>query len=132
MTQQVTQHGNDDGCRAAGRAAAKRVVSMGDRIAGEQIVQCWTCRYCLAGADWMCAVHDMFGLKGFDLPWRSLCCAHRSATSDFDELNWHTRRYGRGSGGYEQSKLADLLFTLELHRRLDRSGSPVIATAAHS
>ncbi|HYI34839.1 MAG TPA: oxidoreductase [Glaciibacter sp.] len=57
--------------------------------------------------------------------------AHRSATIDFDDLNWHTRRYGRGSGGYEQSKLANLLFTLELQRRLDRSGSPVIATAAH-
>jgi NAD(P)-dependent dehydrogenase (short-subunit alcohol dehydrogenase family) len=57
--------------------------------------------------------------------------AHRSATIDLDDLNWHTRRYGRGSGGYEQSKLANLLFTLELHRRLDRSGSPVIATAAH-
>jgi NAD(P)-dependent dehydrogenase (short-subunit alcohol dehydrogenase family) len=57
--------------------------------------------------------------------------AHRSATIDFDDLNWHTRRYGLGSGGYEQSKLANLLFTLELQRRLDRSGSPVIATAAH-
>ncbi len=57
--------------------------------------------------------------------------AHRTATIDFDDLNWHTRRYGRGSGGYEQSKLANLLFTLELQRRLERSGSPVIATAAH-
>ena len=57
--------------------------------------------------------------------------AHRSATIDFDDLNWHTRRYGSGSGGYEQSKLANLLFTLELQRRLERSGSPVIATAAH-
>ena len=57
--------------------------------------------------------------------------AHRSATIAFDDLNWHTRRYGRGSGGYEQSKLANLLFTLELQRRLERSGSPVIATAAH-
>jgi NAD(P)-dependent dehydrogenase (short-subunit alcohol dehydrogenase family) len=57
--------------------------------------------------------------------------AHRSATIDFEDLNWHTRRYGTGSGGYEQSKLANLLFTLELQRRLDESGSPVIATAAH-
>jgi NAD(P)-dependent dehydrogenase (short-subunit alcohol dehydrogenase family) len=57
--------------------------------------------------------------------------AHRSATIDFDDLNWHTRRYGTGSGGYEQSKLANLLFTLELQRRLEGSGSPVIATAAH-
>ncbi|MGC5172194.1 oxidoreductase [Microbacterium sp. DT81.1] len=57
--------------------------------------------------------------------------AHRSATIDFDDLNWHTRRYGTGSGGYEQSKLANLLFTLELQRRLEGSGSPVIATASH-
>ena len=49
--------------------------------------------------------------------------AHRSATIDFDDLNWHTRRYGSGSGGYEQSKLANLLFTLELQRRLEGSGS---------
>ncbi|GAA1980039.1 oxidoreductase [Microbacterium pumilum] len=57
--------------------------------------------------------------------------AHRSATMDFDDLNWLTRRYGTGSGGYEQSKLANLLFTLELQRRLERSGLPVIAVAAH-
>ncbi|MCU1441600.1 MAG: putative oxidoreductase, short-chain dehydrogenase/reductase family [Rhodoglobus sp.] len=57
--------------------------------------------------------------------------AHRSGTIDFDDLNWATRRYGGGSGAYEQSKLANLLFTLELQRRLEASGSPVIATAAH-
>jgi NAD(P)-dependent dehydrogenase (short-subunit alcohol dehydrogenase family) len=57
--------------------------------------------------------------------------AHRSATMNFDDLNWRTRRYGSGSHGYEQSKLANLLFTLELQRRLERSGSTVIATAAH-
>lgn len=32
---------------------------------------------------------------------------------------------------YGQSKLANLLFTLELQRRLDGVGSPVLATAAH-
>ncbi|MBC7760234.1 MAG: SDR family NAD(P)-dependent oxidoreductase [Candidatus Saccharibacteria bacterium] len=57
--------------------------------------------------------------------------AHRSGTIDFDDLNWATRRYGGGSGAYEQSKLANLLFTLELQRRLEASGSSVIATAAH-
>ncbi|MCU1424724.1 MAG: putative oxidoreductase, short-chain dehydrogenase/reductase family [Microbacteriaceae bacterium] len=57
--------------------------------------------------------------------------AHRSGAIDFDDLNWETRRYGNGSGGYEQSKLANLLFTLELQRRLAQAGSPVIATAAH-
>ena len=57
--------------------------------------------------------------------------AHRSGTIDFDDLNWATQRYGGGSGAYEQSKLANLLFTLELQRRLEASGSSVIATAAH-
>ena len=57
--------------------------------------------------------------------------AHRSGRIDFDDLNWATRRYGAGSGAYEQSKLANLLFTLELQRRFEASGSRVIATAAH-
>jgi threonine dehydrogenase-like Zn-dependent dehydrogenase len=52
---------------AGGDAAlAKRGVAIGDRVACEQIVPCWSCRYCLEGAYWMCAVHDMFGFKGFD------------------------------------------------------------------
>ncbi len=57
--------------------------------------------------------------------------AHRSGTIDFDDLNWATRRYGSGAGAYEQSKLANLLFTLELQRRLAAACSAVIATAAH-
>lgn len=44
----------------------KRKVALGDRIACEQIVPCWECRYCLEGAYWMCNVHDMFGFKGYD------------------------------------------------------------------
>jgi threonine dehydrogenase-like Zn-dependent dehydrogenase len=44
----------------------KRKLALGDRIACEQIVPCWECRYCLEGAYWMCAVHDMFGFKGYD------------------------------------------------------------------
>ena len=56
--------------------------------------------------------------------------AHRTGTIDFDDLNWTTRRYRRGAA-YAQSKLANLLFTLELQRRLEASGSAVIATAAH-
>lgn len=47
-------------------ALAKRGVAIGDRIACEQIVPCWECRYCLMGAYWMCGPHDMFGFKGFD------------------------------------------------------------------
>jgi NAD(P)-dependent dehydrogenase (short-subunit alcohol dehydrogenase family) len=56
--------------------------------------------------------------------------AHRSATLDLADLNWNSRRY-RSSAAYGQSKLANLLFTLELQRRLSASGSPVRALAAH-
>jgi NAD(P)-dependent dehydrogenase (short-subunit alcohol dehydrogenase family) len=56
--------------------------------------------------------------------------AHRTGAIDFDDLNWTTRPYRRGAA-YAQSKLANLLFTLELQRRLEASGSAVIATAAH-
>ncbi len=57
--------------------------------------------------------------------------AHKAGTIDFDDLNWHTREYRGGSRAYSQSKLANLLFTLELQRRLHASGSPVLAMAAH-
>ena len=56
---------------------------------------------------------------------------HRSGRIDFDDLNFATRPYGGGSAGYAQSKLANLLFTLELQRRLTAAGSDVLATAAH-
>jgi NAD(P)-dependent dehydrogenase (short-subunit alcohol dehydrogenase family) len=55
--------------------------------------------------------------------------AHRMGTIDFDDLNAE-RRYRRWSA-YGQSKLANLLFTLELQRRLEAAGSPVSAHAAH-
>jgi NAD(P)-dependent dehydrogenase (short-subunit alcohol dehydrogenase family) len=56
---------------------------------------------------------------------------HRSGRIDFDDLNFDGRPYRSGSAGYSQSKLANLLFTLELQRRLEAAGSGVIATAAH-
>jgi NAD(P)-dependent dehydrogenase (short-subunit alcohol dehydrogenase family) len=55
---------------------------------------------------------------------------HRTASIDFDDLNWTAGRYHRGQA-YGQSKLANLLFILELQRRLTASGSPVLAMAAH-
>jgi NAD(P)-dependent dehydrogenase (short-subunit alcohol dehydrogenase family) len=55
---------------------------------------------------------------------------HRSGRIDLDDLNWERRRYSR-IGAYGQSKLANLLFTLELERRLIADGSPVRALAAH-
>jgi NAD(P)-dependent dehydrogenase (short-subunit alcohol dehydrogenase family) len=56
--------------------------------------------------------------------------AHRSGAIDFTDLNWERRRY-RPWRAYGQSKLANLLFTSELQRRLTQAGSPVKATAAH-
>ncbi|CAA9568392.1 MAG: Sorbitol dehydrogenase [uncultured Thermomicrobiales bacterium] len=38
-------------------------VDVGDRVVSEQIVPCWTCRYCLRGQYWMCAPHDIYGFK---------------------------------------------------------------------
>jgi threonine dehydrogenase-like Zn-dependent dehydrogenase len=46
------------------QAAADRWgITVGDRVVAEQIVPCWTCRYCLAGNYHMCAPHDIFGFK---------------------------------------------------------------------
>jgi NAD(P)-dependent dehydrogenase (short-subunit alcohol dehydrogenase family) len=56
--------------------------------------------------------------------------AHKVGSIDFDDLNWERKPY-RAMAAYAQSKLANLLFTSELQRRLDAVGSPVIATAAH-
>src|SRR5580692_3708183 len=56
--------------------------------------------------------------------------AHRAGAIDFDDLNWERRRY-RAWRAYGQSKLANLLFTGELQRRLTEAGSTVKATAAH-
>ncbi len=56
--------------------------------------------------------------------------AYRVGRIDFADLNWERRRYRRWPA-YGQSKLANLLFTTELQRRLTQAGSPVLATAAH-
>jgi NAD(P)-dependent dehydrogenase (short-subunit alcohol dehydrogenase family) len=55
---------------------------------------------------------------------------HRIGSIDFDDLNWERKPY-RAWRAYGQSKLANLLFTAELQRRLTAVGSPVLATAAH-
>ena len=52
------------------------------------------------------------------------------AKIDFDNLQ-SERRYSPMEQAYGQSKLADSLFALELHRRLTRAGSAVAVTAAH-
>src|SRR3954451_9298497 len=56
--------------------------------------------------------------------------AHRMGKIDLEDLNWERRSYKRWPA-YGQSKLANLLFTFELQRRLAEAGSPVRAVAAH-
>jgi NAD(P)-dependent dehydrogenase (short-subunit alcohol dehydrogenase family) len=56
--------------------------------------------------------------------------AHRAGRMDFDDLNWERRRY-RSWSAYGQSKLANLLFSAELQRRLTEAGSKVRSMAAH-
>src|SRR5229473_6973336 len=55
---------------------------------------------------------------------------HRMGSIDFDDLNSERKPY-RAWRAYGQSKLANLLFTAELQRRLTAAGSDVLATAAH-
>jgi len=55
--------------------------------------------------------------------------AHKMGRIDFEDLQ-SERRYRRW-GAYGQSKLADLMFALELDRRLRRAGSTVKSLAAH-
>jgi len=54
---------------------------------------------------------------------------HRAGRMNFDDL-MHERHYNRWTP-YFQSKLANLLFTAELHRRLTLAGRTTLALAAH-
>ena len=55
--------------------------------------------------------------------------AHRIGGINFDDL--HAERGYRAWAAYGQSKLANLLFTYELQRRLAAAGSGTLALAAH-
>ena len=57
--------------------------------------------------------------------------AHKDGDIDFDDL-----QFGGGHGyspmrAYRRSKLANLLFALELDRRLDAAGASTVSVAAH-
>lgn len=56
--------------------------------------------------------------------------AHRPGRLVIDDLMFDRRRYNRWQA-YCQSKLANLLFTLELQRRLGEAGARAVAVAAH-
>ena len=67
-------------------------------------------------------------LRGRVVTVSSLAAAR--GTVDLDDLNWERRRY-RPWQAYCQSKLANLLFTQELHLRLGDEGGSVTALSAH-
>ncbi len=56
--------------------------------------------------------------------------AHRQGRMSFEDPNWQSRRYKR-MASYGQSKLANLMFTFELQRRLCAAGIEAKAVAAH-
>ncbi len=57
--------------------------------------------------------------------------AHRwTPGMDLDDLNWERKRYKKWDA-YGKSKLANLLFTFELDRRLKRAGLNILSVAAH-
>ncbi|UCG25705.1 MAG: SDR family NAD(P)-dependent oxidoreductase [Chloroflexota bacterium] len=55
--------------------------------------------------------------------------AHRFGEVNFDDLN--AKENYRANAAYGQSKLANLLFTYELQRKLEAAGSDAIAVASH-
>ncbi|SNT58116.1 NAD(P)-dependent dehydrogenase, short-chain alcohol dehydrogenase family [Streptosporangium subroseum] len=55
---------------------------------------------------------------------------HKRGDLHVDDLMWERRKYRR-MAAYAQSKLANLLFTYELQRRLAATGARTIAVAAH-
>ena len=56
--------------------------------------------------------------------------AHKIGKLNFEDLNWETRRYKK-MRSYGDSKLANLYFSKELQRRLDKESSGVIVASAH-
>ncbi len=57
--------------------------------------------------------------------------AHKSGTFDFNHLQFDGDQGYTPLGAYGRSKLANLLFTYELQRRIEKSGKTPMAVAAH-
>ncbi|MGP4068707.1 oxidoreductase [Halobacillus sp. B29] len=57
--------------------------------------------------------------------------AHKSGTVDFDNLMFEGGRGYKPMKAYSQSKLANLLFTFELQRRIEQAGLSIKSEAAH-
>ncbi|ANZ40914.1 oxidoreductase [Lentzea guizhouensis] len=55
---------------------------------------------------------------------------HRFGKLDLDDLDWRTRKYDP-MAAYQSSKLAVVLFSLELQRRLTAAGSNIRSVIAH-
>ncbi len=55
---------------------------------------------------------------------------HRAGNIDFDDLNCDEKAY-QAALAYGQSKLANLLFTYELQRKLEAAGMDTLSVAAH-
>lgn len=56
--------------------------------------------------------------------------AHRFGKFDFEDPNWNKTRYNNWKA-YARSKIATASFTMELNRRLQKTGSTTIALSAH-
>jgi NAD(P)-dependent dehydrogenase (short-subunit alcohol dehydrogenase family) len=56
--------------------------------------------------------------------------AHNYGDLDLDDLNWERRSYKKMKS-YGDSKIANLYFTYELQKRLDKDGGNPLVTAAH-
>ncbi len=56
--------------------------------------------------------------------------SHKSGKIDFDDLDWEKRTYKK-MRAYCDSKIANIYFTYELQRNLEKAGSKTIAVASH-
>ena len=48
---------------AVGEGTESEEFSVGDRVASDQIVPCWDCKFCKSGRYWMCQKHDIYGFQ---------------------------------------------------------------------